>query len=75
MQKKNEEQLAQQIASLEQRIAGRMSKEAWERYRRVKLAHPHIAYQALALLTNTVQQSSEILITDEKLKNLLKKIK
>jgi DNA-binding TFAR19-related protein (PDSD5 family) len=71
---KSNEDIERQIKALEGKVKLRMTKGALERYGRVKMAHPQVAYEALAILAQMVNKGTQ-LIDEHTLKALLKKIK
>ena len=70
----NEAQLASQIEALENLAKTKLTKKALERYGNLKAAHPEKAIQLLAVLGQAIQSSNIKQITDEQLKDLLKRI-
>lgn len=62
----------EQITALENFVKQHMTKQAISRYGNIKLAHPELALNALALLFQAVQQG--ITIDDDALKQMLKSI-
>lgn len=72
-QKASEEQeFAAQVAKLEASIKQFMTKEALQRYGTVKIAHPDIALNALAMMTEAIQSGQARKIDEEHLKMLLR---
>lgn len=75
-QEQNEEhaQFEQQLDALEDIIKQKLTKKAMERYFNLKVAHPEKAVQLLVLVANAIQGSKIKEITDEQLKDLLKRM-
>lgn len=74
-QKDPKKDLHAQVQALEHKVGSIMTKEAFERYGRVKLAHPHVAMECLAILAQMVQKHHTQIITEETLKKVLQKIR
>ena len=75
LQKEYEEQmkLQQQISLLEETAKQFLSKEAIERYGRIKIAHPAIAIKAIALISQAAQLGHLTeKLSEEEFKQLLK---
>ena len=70
----NKDKLKTQVAQLEKQVKQKMTKEALERYGRVKMAHPDRAMQALALMAHSVEHNKTQRIDDTTLRRLLKKV-
>ena len=60
---------------IEQIVQRKMTREALERYGRVRLTHPDVADQALAIIAQTIMKNNTQLIDDTTLRRLLMKIK
>ena len=58
----------------EQFIRPKLTNQAWERYCRVKMAHPERADQALAILYQSIKNNSTIMVNDSTLRQLLGKL-
>lgn len=71
---KQQQDLEQQVAMLEQMVRQLMTPEAMSRYMTLKMAHPEKAMQALVLIAQQVQQGLANKITDEAFKELLQRM-
>ena len=70
-----QQQLQAQVEQLEAVVRQFLSREALQRYGNLKSAHQEKAIQLLALLGQAIQQGQiKEKITDEQLKNLLKRL-
>lgn len=77
LQKQMEEQakMQEQLQVVENLAKQYMTKEATERYGRLKLAHPKIAINSIALIAQAAQQGQlNEKINDQEFKRLLEKI-
>lgn len=63
------------VIKLEQFIRPKMTNEAWERYQRVKMAHPQVSREALAIMAQSVKNNKSKMIDDLTVRSLLSKIK
>lgn len=70
-QLKQQGQMQQQIAMLEEMAKQAMTPEAFSRYMTLKVAHPEKAVQAIAVLAQKMQQGLSRKVTDEEFKDLL----
>ena len=68
----HEEQLRQQIEAAESLVKSKLTKKALERLGNIKVAHPEIYFQAVALLTNLIQTGKAGEVNDVQLKEILK---
>ena len=74
-QAQEQQQIQTQIEQLEVMIKQFLSKEALQRYGNLKAAHQEKAVQLLVVLGQAIQQGQiKEKITDEQLKNILKKL-
>jgi len=74
-QSQEQQQVQAQIEQLEVMIKQFLSKEALQRYGNLKAAHQEKAVQLLVVLGQAIQQGQiKEKITDEQLKNILKKL-
>jgi len=74
-QAQEQEQLQAQLEQLEAVVKQYLSKEALQRYGNLKAAHQDKAVQLLVILGQAIQQGQiKEKITDEELKNILKKL-
>lgn len=73
-QQQEEARLQQQLQHIDGVVKQKLSKEALARYGNIKLAHPELAVQLMAVLVQLVQQRNIETITDAQLKGILKKL-
>lgn len=69
------EQIAAQVHALEKRVKQRMTKEALERYGRIRMSHPQVAMEMLALLANLIKNNNTQRISEQMIRSLSLKIK
>jgi DNA-binding TFAR19-related protein (PDSD5 family) len=67
--------ITKNVQALEITVKSRMTKEARERYGRVRMTHPQAAFEALAILAQLIRKNNTQIINDITLKKLLMKIK
>lgn len=71
LQEKQQNEVKQQIAMLESAVRPYLTKEAYERYARVKMAHPANAFEALAQIAEMLEQGKRERFADEDVKAIL----
>ena len=69
-----DQELQQQIDSLERIVKAKLTKEAFSRYSNIKIAHPDKAMQLLAVLGAFIQQNQLEKVDDALLKEIILKI-
>ena len=67
-------EVQQQIQALENLVKLRLTKKAMERYGNLKTAHPEKAVYVLTVLAQSIQTQDIKQITDEQLKDLLRRM-
>ena len=69
-----DQELQQQIESLDRIIRSKLTKEAYSRYSNIKIAHQDKAMQLLAVLGAFIQQNQVDKVDDALLKEIILKI-
>ena len=73
-QMQQQAEVQQQIQALENLVKLRLTKKAMERYGNLKTAHPEKAVYVLTVLAQSIQTQDIKQITDEQLKDLLRRM-
>lgn len=70
----HEETIAEQIEAAAGIVKSKLTKKALERLGNIKVAHPELYFQVIAMLSHLIQSGKAGEINDEQLKGLLKTI-
>ena len=70
----DEQKIQQQITQLEAFVRTKLTKEAYQRYSNIKVAHPELSVQVLAMLAQILQNEKIGIIDDDAFKDLLARV-